>query len=114
MGQRAWFALHCLPRDPKGAPPSIRELERRHEISNMGLNRLIWDELKRPGLEVLSKAAAALNTTPEWLQFGRGDGPKASWPVPNRPAERPKRTAESIGTGAQAAFDREAKKLSKG
>jgi hypothetical protein len=85
MGQRAWFAWHCLRRDQRGNPPDWRELERRFGLSNATLYKVIWDVAKRPGFEVLTKVAAALECSPEWLQAGSGPGPKSSWPVPSRP-----------------------------
>jgi hypothetical protein len=85
MGHRAWFAWHALPRDDRGNPPKLRELEREHELPNGSLYKLIWGVLVRPGLVQLVKMAAALGTTPEWLQLERGAAPKASWPVVPRP-----------------------------
>lgn len=85
MGQRVWFAWHCLPRDDRGEPPTLRSLEVAHGLANGTLHKLTWDLLKRPGYERLTKVCEALGVTPEWLQTGRGPGPVASWPVPPRP-----------------------------
>jgi hypothetical protein len=86
MGERAWWAYQCLPRDAWGEPPPLRELERAHGLGNAALRKLIWDVTVRPGLAQLEKLAAALQVTPEWLQFGRGTMPLASaYPVPRPP-----------------------------
>jgi len=87
MAHRAWHAWNCLPKTSKGERPPIRELEREHEISNAALGKLIKGKLKRPGLEQLTAFAAALRTTPEWLQFGTGKPPVSAWQVPGYPSE---------------------------
>jgi DNA-binding Xre family transcriptional regulator len=117
MGERAWWAYQCLPKDGFGRPPSFRGLEESVGLTNNQLRRLIWDEYKRPGLEQLEKFAKALNTTPEWLQFERGEGPKASWHIPLRPEAPPgfkKKSARivlEVAPEAQPAFVGKASKL---
>lgn len=121
MGQRAWWAYQCLPKDPMGHAPKFRELERREELANNSLRRLIWGEAVRPGLVQLEKLARALNCDPEWLQFGRGQQPLARWPVPPRPDAPPgmkpresaRRAAPSLerGSTSERAFSRKSQKL---
>jgi hypothetical protein len=89
LGHRAWFAYQCLPRDSQGRPPSRRSLERRHGLANKDLARLIWDFYERPSYGKMHKFAAALGTTPEWLDKEEGPGPVTGFPVMPRP-EPPK------------------------
>lgn len=119
MGHRVWFAWKCLPRDPKGNPPTWRELEDRVGLTNGSLYKATWDIAKRPGFDQLEKLALALETTPEWLQHERGDGPRAAWPIEPRPAPPAgalrltarRRNGGLGGTRAEATFNREAPKL---
>jgi hypothetical protein len=117
MGQRAWFAWKCLPRDERGDPPSWRELEEKHGLSNGSIYKLTWDLTTRPSFEQLEKIAAALGTTPGWLQAGKGDGPRARWPVENRPAAPTKKLRAphrpSLSVGLEKSLIDEAKKLPK-
>ena len=87
MAHRAWHALNCLPRTSKGAHPPVRALEREHGISHAALSKMLKGQLKRPGFEQLTAIAAALNTTPQWLQSGKGDPPVSAWPIPDYPSE---------------------------
>lgn len=95
MGHRAWFAYQALPRDEHGLPPKRRKLERDNKLANGALRKLIWDLLKRPGYETISRAAAALQCTPEWLMTGEGEGPKASWFILPRPPLPPPREEQA-------------------
>jgi hypothetical protein len=86
MGERTWWAWHCLPRDDRGTPPDWRALERSVGLANGTLYKFTWDLTTRPGIDTLEKVASALRTTPEWLHNERGEGPMARWPIPPRPA----------------------------
>ena len=85
MGQRVWFALQCLPRDSWGKPPEIAPLERSHGLAKAQLQKLLWDMSPRPTYETMQKVATALDTSPDWLLYERGEGPRARWPVQPRP-----------------------------
>jgi hypothetical protein len=85
IGHRAWFAWQCLPRDSRGSPPTRRSLEIKHGLSNKDLTRLIYDFYERPSYEKMQKFAAALSTTPEWLDREEGPGPLVGMPVQPRP-----------------------------
>lgn len=94
--RRAWQAWRALPRR-RGEPPPIRELERAHQISNAQLNKLINGLSKRPSYGEIVKMAAALRTTPEWIESGTGPGPAMhqapeEWPGKRVPNPRPKKT----------------------
>jgi transcriptional regulator with XRE-family HTH domain len=117
MGHRAWWAYQCLPKDRMGHAPKFRELERAAGLTNNQLRRLIWDEYKRPGLEQLEKFAKALNTTAEWLQFERGEGPKADGYIRERPEaplgmrKKSARVVLELDADTQGAFARKSEKL---
>lgn len=123
MGDRAWFALQCLPRDDRGQPPKVRQLELDHGLSNGAIHKIIWGVTTAPTFPVLRRVAQALGTTPEWLLDGEGEGPRASFPVVPRP-EPPKGAAsrqhkrsrsrphDGIPATAQKRFEIEAKQLS--
>ncbi len=118
IGQRAWFAWKCLPRDPKGNPPAWRELEEKHGLSNGSLYKITWDFAKRPGFDQLEKLAAALNVTPQWLMKGTGPGPVAGWPIEPRPAPPERklgkaRSGPTLDAAVDAAFTKNAEKLVK-
>ncbi len=92
LSRRAWEAWRALPRK-RGNPPKIRELERQYSISNAQLNKLINGLSKRPSYEQLAKMAAALGTTPEWLQSGTGAPPamhQAPEPWPGKRIPQPR------------------------
>lgn len=88
MGQRIWYAWHCLPRDERGEPPTLRALERKLELPNATFHKYMWEKAKpeRAAFDVLRKMATALNTTPEWLLHEDGDGPVSTFPIVPRPA----------------------------
>lgn len=88
MGHRAFWAWQCLERDELGQPPPVRVLERTHRLANNSLRRLIRGETARPSRPQLELMAGALKTTAEWLEFERGDGPAAKWPIPPYPYGR--------------------------
>lgn len=121
MGQRAWWAYQCLPKDRLGNAPKFRELERREKLANNSLRRLIWGEAVRPGLVQLEKLARALNCDPEWLQFGRGERPatknyiqpRPDAPPGMKPRESARRAAPSLelGSASERAFARKSQKL---
>lgn len=101
VGLRAWWAWNCLPRTELGNLPSLRPLERAHDLSNGALRKLIWDEAKRdPSYAIAKRVAQALRCDPDWLFLGKGVGPKASWPVPARPA-RPEALGEDDALAAE-------------
>lgn len=85
LGERAWFAYQCLATGPHSRPPSKRSLEKQYGLSNKDLSRLIWDFYERPSYEKMQKFAAALGTTPEWLDREEGPGPRVGFSVPARP-----------------------------
>jgi hypothetical protein len=94
VGLRAWWALCCLPRNAFGNLPQLRPLEREHDLSNGALRKLIWDNTNRdPGYSIAKRMAKALGCDPDWLFLGIGQHPRASWPVPPRPAK-----AESLSS----------------
>lgn len=108
IGHRAWHAYYCLPRDEKGKPPSYRSLEEAHGVANAGLQKMVKGNLRRPGYEVLSKIAAALNVTPHWLQTGEGEPPRTAHTVPPYPYFE---NSSGLTRDSKAALDHDSKKL---
>jgi hypothetical protein len=88
-GHRAWWAWHCLPRDDRGQPPTLRSLEKKAGLSNNDLSRLVWDWYVRPSWEKMQRFAVALGTTAEWLEREEGPRPLSAWHVPPRPLPPP-------------------------
>lgn len=85
IGERVWFALHCLPRQRNGQPPALYAVERRGGLSTGQLRKLVYGE--RGGLRDASvrKAAVALGASPEWLRDGTGEAPTPTGDVPPWP-----------------------------
>jgi hypothetical protein len=121
MGHRAWFAWQCLERNERGEPPTWRELEDKHDLSNGSIHKIVWDISTRPSFGQLERVARALNTTPQWLLSESGESPAGRWPITPRPAH-PKKSARKSASGtvgrdaglsrdAEAAFGRDAEKL---
>lgn len=90
-GHRVWFAWHCLPRNARGEPPTLRSLERAHGLTNGTLHKALWDIAPRPGIQRAEQIASSLGVTTDWLYYGRGAGPSATWPIVPRPEREPKR-----------------------
>lgn len=93
MAKRAWYAYQCLQRDERGNAPSIRGLESDHHLANAQIYKLVYGISKRPGFPELSKMARALNTTPEYIAEGSGQGPFTRhqvepWPGPRDQAAK--------------------------
>jgi hypothetical protein len=87
LADRAWFALHCLPRDAKGEPPAARELERAHGLSVSTLSHTFIGRRRYHQPITFAKVAEALNTTEAFL---RGDaGAKAPGPLTGMLPPRP-------------------------
>src|SRR6185369_11134553 len=86
LADRAWYALHCLPRDEKGKPPTGHDLERRYALSNSALSN-IWTGRKRfPQPDTFAKVCRALAVSEAWLRGDRGaTGPTLTGFMPPRP-----------------------------
>lgn len=113
LGQRAWHAYWCLPRDAKLQPPSYRGLELKYGLTNARLQKLITGQLKRPSYGELVKMASALHCEAAWLESGQGPIPHAQYQIP--PFPEPKRKPSAALSGhAKAVFERDAKQLESG
>lgn len=93
--ERAWYAWQCLPRDEKGAPPSVRSIEERHHLAHATLSKLFKadSKLDRANHDRTERIAAALATTTDWLLHGRGTPPSTPWRTAPWPG--PKKTRKS-------------------
>lgn len=124
LAQRAWYAWHCLARDKKGNPPSLRKLseESTPEISHGQLHKLVMGKSSRPGITEFLKMAKALQCDPQWLQDGTGEAPTPQHhlQIPNGPPPRPKKEPkvkastgrDELPTGDVATFKQNAEKIS--
>lgn len=84
LGSRAWWAWHCLPRQPDGEPPQLKQFERDHRIPNGTLGRVFSGERQSPQHETLQKMASALRVSALFLLEGSGRWPTPTGPVPQR------------------------------
>jgi len=86
LADRAWYALHCLPRDARGEPPSMRELERAYGLSISTISHTMIGRRKYHHPDTFAKLAQALATTEAFL---RGDAdataPTLTGMLPPRP-----------------------------
>lgn len=112
LGQRAWHAYWCLPRDAKLQPPSYRALEVKNGLTNARLQKLVTGQLKRPSYGELIKMARALAVEAGWLESGEGEAPHSQYPIP--PFPPPKKSGAGLTEASKAALERDAKKLSHG
>jgi transcriptional regulator with XRE-family HTH domain len=88
LADRAWFAYHCLPRDPDGKPPAATALEERSQppISRGTLSKTFSGKRTKHTAEVMDRVAKVLHTTVDFLLKGEGEPPKLTGPLPPRPA----------------------------
>lgn len=88
--ERVWHAYHCLPRNEKGMPPSVRSLEHMYKIAHGTLNKLYEGraKLERTNHDRVERIARALDTTVDWLLYGRGVPPMSAWNVPPWPGPK--------------------------
>lgn len=82
MADRAWLALHALPR-VKGKPPSARQLARRGHFDHAALSRLLRQQ-RMPTTPTLQGIASALHVSVDWLLSGDGTAPVPTGRVPPR------------------------------
>jgi hypothetical protein len=88
LADRVWFALHCLPRDADGKPPTYTELENKHGLHHAVLSKTILGDRKEHSTTTYRKLAAALNTTVDWLELGGKCTLKPTGVVPPRPGRK--------------------------
>lgn len=86
LGDRVWWALHCLPRSgPRHQAPGRKELEKRHGLANGTMGSLIHGARTEVRNETLTRLAAALQVSSEWLNEGKGAPPKLTGHIGPRP-----------------------------
>ena len=88
--ERVWHAYYCLPRDEKGQPPAVRQLERAFKIAHGTLNKLYEGraKLERTNHSRVERIARALETSVDWLLYERGAPPMTAWHVPPWPGPK--------------------------
>ena len=86
ISDRVWYALHCLPRDATGAPPSYKSLEQKYELPEAFLSKLVRGARKQGYGSTFRHLARALKVSEKWLDEGGDDGtPTPTGVVPPRP-----------------------------
>jgi hypothetical protein len=97
LSDRVWFALHCLPRDENGEPPTYRKLERECQLSNGLLSKMALGQRSHQWSTTVRACSAALRVSEAWLQYGGGGGPTPTGVVPPCPNMRWLRHCELSG-----------------
>lgn len=101
VGERAWWAWQCLPRNDRDQPPTWRSLEKKYGMTNATIRRWIWDlNTENPTVKTAAVVATALRCTPEWLVDEEGPGPMTDRHIPRRPAP-PKKQPKRPPSGEQ-------------
>jgi hypothetical protein len=80
LGDRAWWAYHCLPRDEYGSPPPTTALEQRADLSRGLIGKLHNGKQQSVESDIGERLAGVLGTTYDFLIRGLGD-----WPAPTGP-----------------------------
>lgn len=115
IAHRAWHAYYCLPRDEKGAPPSLRGLERPENPdgpSNGAIGKLFRSDLRGPGPDVLARIATVLACDLTWLITGKGPAPSTANQIPEFPYHsEAAEAAAGLPKRAKVALDGQTKKL---
>lgn len=79
--ERAWYALHCLPRGAKERPPSYKSLEASVDLHQAAFSTLFGGNSKgEPRGPKLKKFAKALAVSADWLLSGEGKAPVLTGP----------------------------------
>src|SRR5689334_10535305 len=85
LSDRVWYALHCLPRDKNGAPPSYKQLEKQYHLSPAVLSKTVLGKQKKHDRDTFRKIALAVNAPEAWLDGSASGAPKPTGVVPPRP-----------------------------
>jgi hypothetical protein len=85
LADRVWFAIHCLPRDKRGKPPSYRQLEKDFGLAPASLSKAVLGKARHQWSDTRRALCAALQVSEPWLEFGAGAGPTPTGIVPPRP-----------------------------
>jgi len=88
LGDRIWYAWHCLPR-ARGRTPRKEHFERDHGLPRGLLGDLFSGARQYVSDDVLRKLAEALRVTPEWLRTGEGALPTLTGMVKSREVKYP-------------------------
>jgi hypothetical protein len=94
IGDRAWWAYQCLPRDTYGAPPATTALEKKHGLHRGLIGKLHSGKQRTVEPEIGERLAKALGTTYDFLI--RGIGP---WPEYTHRGAMPPRPIKYSGKG---------------
>lgn len=88
LGDRVWWALHCLPREKSGKAPSSRSVELASDppLANGTIAAILRGDRQDVTKETLGRLAAALRVEPEWLLLGKGKRPVLEGTIGPRPA----------------------------
>lgn len=99
FADRVWYAIHCLPRDPSGKPPSERSIERAHKLPHGFLSKIARGDRKGVAVsfDVMERLAKALRCSAHWIQNGGDTDLTLSGFLPPRPHQKWKRCADVAG-----------------
>jgi hypothetical protein len=87
LADRVWYALHCMPRNAAGKPPSWRSFEANNDLPHAVLSKLFNGERTWVQPSTLTKMAAAFGVSMEWLASGVGSPPTPTGRIPPRGAD---------------------------
>ena len=89
LADRAWFALHCLPRDAAGKPPTMKDLELAAGLHYGTLSHVVNGRRSHHRLDTFPLMAKALRVSEAWLRGEEGArGPTLTGMLPPRPGTK--------------------------
>lgn len=106
LGDRAWFAWQCLPRDEQGLSPAPRALEQAHELPEGLLSAVFEGRRKSVTALAAVRLARALCCDVGWLLEGVGTAPELTGRFQRQDKEAPEKRRlraqfERMGFGAR-------------
>lgn len=107
LADRAWYALHSLPRKSNGEPPSYRQLERDFDLHFAVLSKTMLGKQQQFEGETFRRLAKALRVSEKWLEQGGKGAPTPTGVVPPRPGRKWMRHGDHSAwqTGVEAALE---------
>ena len=95
LADRVWYAIHCLPRNAEGKPPTYKDLEKAFDLPHAVLSKTVLGDRKEYLRATMKKMALVFlpgfapgtepNDVLDWLEAGGKGGPRRTGVVPPRP-----------------------------